>query len=177
MSASRELILMSKAFTRENDDIEEETALSKATLPIGSRNYMTADGAERLKNELAALLGRRRQFEEAGEDGREELRRTNVRIQTLSQTLANADVVPPSGEPIGEVRFGTFVTIRDDDGTEDEYRIVGADEVDFGAGWISWLSPLAKALIGRKVDEIVRFLAPVGEKKLRIVRIRAPLSH
>ncbi|MDR3404783.1 MAG: GreA/GreB family elongation factor [Chthoniobacter sp.] len=165
---------MSKAFTRENDDHAEETTFAKATLPSGTRNYMTADGAERLRSDLAALFERRRQQEGDGdgETARDELHRTNSRIQTLSQRLAAADVVPMSVEPIDEVRFGMFVTIRDGDGVEDEYRLVGVDEADFEAGWISWLSPLAQALIGKKVGEVARFQAPAGEKNFRIVGIR-----
>ena len=69
-----------------------------------------------------------------------------------------------------------FVMIRDGDGMEDEYRIVGVDEVDLEAGWISWLSPLSKALIGRKVGEIVRFHAPAGKRNLQILRLRSPQS-
>jgi len=167
---------MSKAFTRENDDAVEEAAFSKAELPSGTRNYMTADGAERLQRELTALSGRKRQQEEMedGETVRDDLRRTTARIQALSQRLAGADVVTMSDGPVDEVRFGMFVTIRDSNGTEDEYRIVGVDEVDLEAGWISWLSPLAKALIGKKAGEIARFQAPVGEKSFRIVSIRPP---
>ncbi|MEP6673442.1 MAG: GreA/GreB family elongation factor [Chthoniobacter sp.] len=167
---------MSKAFTRENDDAVEETAFAKAALPSGTRNYMTADGAEHLRRELAALLEQRRQQEQDadGEAAQDELRRTNARLQALSQRLAEADVVTMSDGPADEVRFGMFVTIRADDGTEDEYRIVGVDEVDLEASGISWLSPLAQTLIGKKVGEVARFLAPVGEKSFRIVSIRLP---
>lgn len=168
---------MSKAFTRENDDSMEETALSRAaTLPRGARNRMTADGAERWRTELAALADQKASLAESGEGeiGRDELRRVTARMQALAQRLADVEVI---GNPDGksdEVRFGVFVTIRDTEGTEDEYRIVGVDEVDFEAGWISWQSPLAQALIGKKVGDVVQFVAPAGEKELRIVRVRPP---
>jgi transcription elongation factor GreB len=169
---------MSKAFTRENDDFEEETVFSKAGLPSGTRNHMTSDGAECLKTELGGLVERRQHYEEGGgeESARAELRRINARIHTISERLAKADVAPVANERITEVRFGMFVTIRDVDGIEDEYRIVGVDEVDLEAGWISWLSPLSQALIGRKAGEKVRFHAPAGEKNLQILRIRSPQS-
>lgn len=171
---------MSKAFTRENDDSLDEVALSRAaTLPSGARNRMTADGAERLRTELTALAEQKARLAENGEGeiGRDELRRVSARMQALAQKLADVDVITLSDGPGDEVRFGGFVTIRDSEGTEDEYRLVGVDEVDFDAGWISWLSPLAQAVIGRKVGDVVQFLAPVGEKKLRIVGVRPPVAN
>ena len=164
---------MSKAFTRENDDAESETIPARAEIEGGGRRYITADGAERLRNELAGLEERLR--EHAGdedEDARQTSRRIKARIQTIAETLARVEVVPNSDGPSNEVRFGLCVTIRHEDGVEDEYRLVGVDEVDLEGSSISWLSPLAQALMGRKVGEVVRFQAPAGEKVLRIVRIR-----
>lgn len=167
---------MSKAFTRENDDLEPEMALSKATLPTGIPNYLTSDGAQRLREELITLLERRKQNADAAADeqAQAELRRVNGRIQTVSQILAGADIVSVSQDEVTEVRFGMFVTVRDGHDAEDEYRIVGVDEVDLERGWISWHSPFAKALIGRKPGETVHFQAPAGERILHIMRIRAP---
>jgi transcription elongation factor GreB len=169
---------MSKAFTRENDDAGEESALSRAsTLPSGARNRMTADGAERLQKELAALADRKARLEETGEGeiSRDELRRVTSRMQALSQRLADAEVIAISESRDDEVKFGMFFTIRDAEGVEDEYRIVGVDEVDFEVGWISWLSPLAQAIIGKKVGDVVQFWAPAGARKLRVVAIRPPM--
>ncbi|EDY18405.1 GreA/GreB family elongation factor [Chthoniobacter flavus Ellin428] len=168
---------MSKAFTRESDDSGEEAALSRAsTLPSGARNRMTVDGAERLQKELAVLADQKAQLEETGEGeiSRDELRRVTSRMQALSQRLADAEVIAISESRGDEVRFGMFVTIRDAGGVEDEYRIVGVDEVDLEAGWISWLSPLAQAIVGRKIGDVVQFQAPAGEKKLHIVAVRPP---
>ena len=165
---------MSKAFTREDDAMAEEPTFSRVALAAGVPNYMTADGAERCRVELATLAARRSELEDdGGETSREELRRTNAKINLLSQRLAEAVVVPPPDGGSDEVRFGMFVTIRDADGSEDEYRLVGVDEVDLEAGWISWLSPLAKALMGKKVGDVARFEAPVGEKAFTLLRIRA----
>lgn len=169
---------MSKAFTREDDDSMEDAALPRAvTLPSGTSNRMTADGAERLRKEMAALAEQKARLAESeeGEIGRDELRRVTARIQALSQRLADAEVVAIPDGQCDEVRFGMCVTIRDADGAEDEYRIVGVDEVDFEAGWISWLSPLARAVMGRKVGDVVQFQAPGGEKQLHIIAIRPPV--
>jgi len=169
---------MSKAFTKESDS-EEEAALSRVTtLPNGARNYMTADGAERLRKQLETLVDQRTRLAEAGEGEirRDELRRITAQVQVIAQKLADADVVALSEANSGEVRFGMFVTLRDGDGAEDEYRIVGVDEVDFEPGWISWLSPLARAVMGKRVGEVVQFHAPVGEKMLHILAVRSPVA-
>jgi transcription elongation factor GreB len=167
---------MSKAFTRENDDAEPEMPPARAEVPSGGRRLITADGAERLQGEVAALEQKRVRLEEtspADADARQELRRINARRQAIAETLAQADVVANADGATNEVRFGLFVTIRHEDGAEDEYRLVGLNEVDPESGLISWLSPLAQALLGRKAGDVVRFHAPVGEKVLKIVRIRS----
>jgi transcription elongation factor GreB len=167
---------MSKAFTRENDDAESETAPTRAEVSVGARRYMTADGAERLRKELASLEERmlpKEDDEDLEEEARRELRRVKTRMQTIAGTLASADIVANADGPVSEVRFGSFVTVRHPDETEDEYRLVGVDEVDLDGTAISWVSPLAQALLGRRVGDVVRFEAPVGERILRIVRIRS----
>jgi transcription elongation factor GreB len=165
---------MSKAFTRENDDAEEETAIARIALPAGVRNYLTGDGAEGLRRKLEALIAERRTLEQAAEDdgARMRVRKINARIQAITQRLAGAEIVSAADGVSGEVRFGMYVTVRGADGAEDEYRIVGVDETDFDRGWISWLSPLAKALLGRRVGETVRFQAPAGERTLHIQGLR-----
>jgi transcription elongation factor GreB len=69
------------------------------------------------------------------------------------------------------VRFGATVLVRRSDGEEDNYRIVGVDEIDLDRGWVSWLSPIAKALMNARVGEQVRFKFPSGEEQLEIVRV------
>jgi transcription elongation factor GreB len=167
---------MSKAFTRENDDTESETAPARAEVSGDGRRYMTADGAERLRKELESLEERLHHKEDDGgldEESRQELRRIKARMQTVAGTLARADIVANGDGPVSEVRFGLFVTVRHPDGTEDEYRLVGVDEVDLDGIAISWMSPLAQALLGRRVGDVVRFETPAGERILRIVRIRS----
>lgn len=167
---------MSKAFTRENDDADSEAPPARAEIADAGRRYMTADGAERLRKELAELEERRQRLGEEGrsdEGIRRERQRLNARRQAMAEILARADVVANAEGPASEVRFGLWVTIRHEDGMEDEYRLVGLDEIDLEEKAISWLSPLAQALMGKKAGELVRFEAPAGEKVLRIVRIAA----
>lgn len=80
-------------------------------------------------------------------------------------------IVHPPTEPPDRVRFGATVTVREHRGDESHYRIVGVHETDPERGWVSWLSPIAKALLNARLGERVRLRLPAGEKQLQIVRI------
>jgi transcription elongation factor GreB len=69
------------------------------------------------------------------------------------------------------IRFGATVVVREESGGESTYRIVGVDETDFDRGWVSWLSPIAKALMNARLGERVRFKFPSGEEELEIIDI------
>ena len=160
---------MSKAFTREDDDAPEEpvTARPNPALPPGAKNWMTADGAERLREELRLLSEQR-----AGSPGAEGWRRAQAqRLADLEYTLATAEVVGPAGGACEEVRFGVSVEVRENDGVQRSYRIVGVDETAPDRGRVSWLSPIARALLGARRGERVTFKFPSGEKELEIVAI------
>jgi len=85
--------------------------------------------------------------------------------------LQSAVIVEPSPKPWDQVRFGATVTVRENDGTESRYRIVGADEADPDRDWVSCCSPLARALLNARLGERVRVRAPAGEQQLEIVGI------
>jgi len=80
-------------------------------------------------------------------------------------------VVQPLPPPHEQIRFGATVTVRECSGAESRYRIVGVDETDIDRGWVSWLSPIAKALLNARVGQRVRFKFPSGEEELEIVSI------
>ncbi len=137
---------MSKAFTKEDDEIPERVGRARMSsgLPPGAVNYMTAEGARRLRENLAKAKGR----------AAEELRRV----------LDSATVVPASEGSPDEVLFGVTVTVQRNDEERTSYRIVGVDETSLAPGWVSWVSPLARALIGSKVGQAVHLPdAPAGE--------------
>ena len=151
---------MSKAFTREDDRPDPvPPRRPPSILPPGAKNYMTPDGAKRLKAELDALVERERPD-------------LSARIHELTRSLESAVVVvPPSGE-IDVVRFGATVSVRALPGGETaRYRIVGVDETDVARGWISWLSPVAKALLSAAVGDRVRAALPSGEKEMEILDV------
>ncbi|MSU62715.1 MAG: transcription elongation factor GreB [Pedosphaera sp.] len=168
---------MSKAFTRESDDAPESQSETRpvSSLPPGARNYITPDGAAKMKAEFDRLVTiDRPELSRAPEDdheARQTLQALVRKIHHLEQVLRSAVVsYPPPGER-NRVRFGATVTVRTLRGEEESYRIVGVDETDFDRGWISWLSPLAKALLNTEAGQRVQFRSPSGQDELQILRI------
>jgi transcription elongation factor GreB len=178
---------MSKAFIKENDG--EEDAAPPPQLPAGLKNYITPAGYRRLQDELdqlwkverpalvttitwAASNGDR---SENGDYiyGKKRLREIDRRIRYLSKRTESAVVVDPAAqENTEQVFFGATVTLSDGDGVEATYQIVGVDEADAGAGRISWLSPLARALMKARAADLVRFHSPAGWREIEVVEIR-----
>jgi|SRR4030095_14234445 transcription elongation factor GreB len=146
---------MSKAFTREDDRPEPDPPKPRPSpLPDGTPNYITPAGAARLRAEL-----------DAG-DGPAE------RLREIRRALDTAVVLNPPSEDLDVVRFGATVTVRSlSDGKETRYRIVGVDETDVARGWISWISPVAMALLSSAVGDRVRVALPSGQRELEIVDV------
>ncbi|MEN9733405.1 MAG: hypothetical protein RLZ45_1400 [Verrucomicrobiota bacterium] len=158
---------MSKAFTREDDDAPEAevSRWDRPRVPPGVRNLVTPDGLKAWQEELALLVGQE-------EEGRVDPGKGNDlrdRIQQLRAYLRSA--VPSAPPPAGDdrIRFGAEVTVRNPGSEPIRYRIVGVDEVDLDRDWVSWLSPVAKALLQRRVGDQVRLKVPGGETLLTIV--------
>ncbi len=167
---------MSKAFTREENEGPELPDLPPltSTLPPGAKNYMTRAGADRLRAELAQLLQTERpKISDLSDDAdaKRRLSILNQRIFQLEQSLQSAEVISPNDATTDRVRFGTTVTVREQSGDKATYRIVGVDETDFDRGWISWLSPIARALMNAKIGQRVGFESPSGEEELEIIGI------
>ncbi len=180
---------MSKAFTKEADQsVDEEEPQSAPPLPLGLKNYITPAGYQRLKDEFdqlwkierpalvqtitwAASNGDR---SENGDYiyGKKRLREIDRRIRFLSKRLDNAVVVDPAQrENCDQVFFGATVTVCRQDGAEYIYSIVGVDEADAGRGLISWVSPLARALLKARADDVVLLHIPDGVEKLVVVKV------
>jgi len=154
---------VSKAFTRE-DGGEEIFAPPRAPLPPGTKNYITKSGADRIQAELSDLISKKR--EHPGSQS-EQLNR-DARIQYLQALINSFIVVEPSASDI--VRFGATVTLRR--GSQSEtYTIVGVDEIDLERNRISWLSPLARALMSHRVGDRISFKSPAGAEQLDILAV------
>lgn len=165
---------MSRAFVRESDDRPElPIARQASALPAGAKNYLTADGAQRLSDELRRLVSVERSALSGSEDAdaKRRLLALDQRIQQLETSLQSAEVVSAIDGPADVVRFGATVTIRREDGDEDQYRIVGVDEIDLDRGWVSWASPIARALLNAKRGDRVQFRFPSGEEQLEVIAI------
>jgi transcription elongation factor GreB len=154
---------MSKAFTRESDDAEEMPVFRQA-VPAGVTNYITSEGAERLRARLENLITRKQAYV------KEEQRKLESEIRNLQLTL-NSVVVAKLPADRGKVAFGATVSVRHVNGGEETYRIVGIEEASPEKGEISWLSPLARALMSRRVGERARFRSPAGDEELEILNI------
>ena len=168
---------MSKAFTREDDNAPELPDLPPltSTLAPGAKNYITPAGAQKLRDELQRMLEvERPALAEASDDpdAKRQLTRLDQRIMQLEESLQSAEVVPSPDGLADVVRFGASVTVRESGGAETTYRIVGVDETDIDRNWVSWMSPIAKALLNGKRGQRIRFKFPSGEEMLEIIEIR-----
>ena len=161
----RTLPVVSKAFTRETDDeLAGLLAIDDHALPAGAKNYVTPPGLQALRLELDRLRASPR----ADARVRAELDR---RMQLVARRIDTAEVVDPRTQPTDRVTFGATVTVRCDDVQERAYRIVGVDEADARRGWVSWLSPVARALTGARLGDTVTIRMPGGNKDVEIVAI------
>ena len=166
---------MSKAFTREPDSGAEESPAFRPQLPPGTRNFITRVGADGLRQRLTDLLERKQALGtrsiEASATVEADLRKLESAIRNLQQTLASVVVaeIPADQE---KVAFGATVTVRHGNGAEAAYQIVGVEEADPERGSISWISPLARALLLRRAGDTVRFRSPAGDEELAIMTVR-----
>jgi transcription elongation factor GreB len=167
---------MSRAFVRESDFPQlPELPPQISPLPPGAKNYLTEGGAQKLRDELARLHDTERPRLAAAPlddiDAKRELQVLDQRIRYLQESLRTAEIVPTTIGTGDVVRFGATVTVRETNGTEARYRIVGVDETDLERNWVSWLSPIARALMNATLGARVMFKAPRGAKELEIVGI------
>jgi transcription elongation factor GreB len=177
---------MNKAFIRESEDEEELEAPQQ--LPVGLKNYITPAGYQRLRDEFDQLWRVERPVlvntitwaasngdrSENGDYiyGKKRLREIDKRIRFLSKRMDNAVVVDPAqrGE-CDQVFFGATVTVCGQDGVERTYSIVGVDEADAGRGLVSWVSPLARALLKAREGDAVSLSVPGGMEELEVVEV------
>ena len=167
---------MSKAFTRESDDLPDRPELPRpaVVLPPGAKNYLTPGGALRLRQELERLVGEERPHlaaAAAAADTPRQLHALDQRVHHLQHTLHTAVVTGPPAVADGVARFGATVTVRDRSGAESTYRIVGVDETNLDRNWVNWLSPIARALLNASVGQRVRLRLPAGDEELEILRV------
>ena len=180
---------MSKAFTKESDgDEDDDLPEEMGGLPISAKNYMTPEGFARLRGELDTLMRKERpdvvkvvswaagngDRSENGDYiyGKKRLREIDRRVRYLSKRLANAEVVDPAKRAkTDQVFFGATVTTANAKNEERILKIVGVDEVDLTKGHVSWISPIAKALLKAEEGDVVKMRTPNGVEELEIVKV------
>ncbi len=182
---------MSKAFVKESEHDEAlPSAAESVAETLAAKNYITPAGYARLKAELKQLVEVERpevvrtvawaasngDRSENGDYlyGKKRLREIDRRVHFLIQRLENAEVVASAGRDADQAFFGARVTVRANGGDERTVTIVGADEVDTARGRVSWLSPIAKALLKARAGDVVRLEAPGGMEQLEILAVEYP---
>ncbi len=185
--------MMNKAFTREDASVEDDDdVVPPSPLPVGARNYMTPGGYARLKRELDHLVSEERpelvatvswaagngDRSENGDYiyGKKRLREIDRRIRFLVRRLDDAEVVDPAAprdeDAASRVFFGATVTVASVNGDERTVSIVGVDEIDTERGYISWISPMARALMKAREGDSVTLRTPGGVEELDVVGVR-----
>ena len=180
---------MSKAFTKQTDSDDDGPALPP--LPAGGKNYITPAGYARLRDELLELIDVERpkmvdvvhwaasngDRSENGDYlyGKKRLREIDRRIRFLTQRMEIAEITDPSiHHGKDQVFFGCTVTYEDDVGTERSITILGIDEADTLAWQVSWVSPIARALLKARVGDEVSLPTPDGVRVLSVVSVNYP---
>lgn len=181
---------MNKAFTKENDgddDGSDDFPVPETPYP-GAKNYITPAGHARLKSELKQLVERERpevvrtvswaasngDRSENGDYiyGKRRLREIDRRVRYLMKRLEKAEVVDPRDSTADRVYFGATVVYEDRAGEERTISIVGTDEAEPSRGLVSWVSPIAQALMKAQEGDTVVLRTPVGPEELTVLDIR-----
>jgi transcription elongation factor GreB len=182
---------MNKAFVKESEDAGDDLDLEPPDVPPGTKNYITPAGHQRLRDELLHLLDVERpevvkmlswaasngDRSENGDYiyGKRRLREIDRRIRFLTKRLDLAEVVDSSRqENVDQVFFGATVDYAGDDGQAHTLTIVGVDEVDLDHGHVSWISPIARALLKAKVGDSVSLHTPAGVQQIDLLDVRYP---
>jgi transcription elongation factor GreB len=183
---------MSKAFTRETDSDDEDEA-SLPELPGGGKNYMTPQGFARLRTELLQLMDEERpkvveavhwaakngDRSENGDYiyGKKRLREIDRRIRFLTKRLEVAEVTDPAvHHGRDQVFFGATVTYAEPSGQERTVTILGIDEADSAQGQVSWISPIARALLKAREGDVVKLVTPLGAQEIEVLAVRYPAA-
>ncbi len=181
---------MSKAFTKEDDGADDDDLPEDSGgLPLAAKNYMTPAGFARMREELDTLMRKERpevvkvvswaagngDRSENGDYiyGKKRLREIDRRVRYLSKRLANAEVVDPARRgPTDQIFFGATVTYANGRGEERTVTIVGVDEVELDKGHVSWISPIAKALLKAEEGDVVKMRTPQGVDDIEVIAVK-----
>jgi len=182
---------MSKAFTKETDDGEEDDDLALTPLPAGGKNYITPKGYQTLRDELLHLIDEERpkvvdivhwaasngDRSENGDYlyGKKRLREIDRRIRFLTKRLEIAVISEPNlHHGNDQIFFGATVTYVDDQGEKRTVTITGIDEADSAAGEVSWISPIARTLLKARAGDVLRLPMPGRVAEIEVLEVHYP---
>ena len=182
---------MSKAFTRESDNSDDDDDMQLPSMPLGGKNYITANGYARLRSELMELIDVERpkvvevvhwaasngDRSENGDYiyGKKRLREIDRRIRFLTQRMEIAELANPSvHHGTDQVFFGATVAYVDGTGHERSVTILGIDEADSTRGEVSWVSPIARTLLKARVGDVLNLVTPSGVEDIEVLRVDYP---
>ncbi len=163
---------MSRAFVRENDLEHAGTDLPER--PQSEHpNYVTPAGLAQLQQQAALLEQERARLLPRKDDpaARQRMAMLDRDLRYVQGRLERAIPVDPANQPTDTVLFGALVQLEDENGDVHEYAIVGEDEADISRNKVSWVSPLARALIGARIGDVVKWRRPAGDLGLEITGI------
>jgi transcription elongation GreA/GreB family factor len=163
---------MSRAFVKEND--LEHAGIDIPERPLSDEpNYVTPNGLKLLNTQIDALETEREQLKNKKDDpiAKQKIAIVERDMRYYAARIESAILTAPSEEDHSTVLFGAKVTVEDEEGKLSTYEIVGEDEADIDQGKVSYLSPLAEALIGAKLNEEVIWVKPMGDSYLTIQKI------
>jgi len=180
---------MSKAFVKDDAAEPETPEVPSPNLPLHGKNYITPEGFARLQDEKRRLLEVERpevvktvawaaSLGDRSENadyiyGKRRLREIDRRVRFLIKRLEAAEIVRSSGRDTDQIFFGAQVRLRGASG-ERTVRIVGIDETDATKGNVSWISPMARALIKAREGDSVVLRTPAGNEQLEILEVSYP---
>jgi transcription elongation factor GreB len=186
---------MNKAFVKESSDADDDDLdAAQPEMPGGAKNYITPAGHKRLRDELLHLIDEARpevvrlvswaasngDRSENGDYiyGKRRLREIDRRIRFLTKRLDLAEVVDSSRqENVDQVFFGATVDYAGEDGETHTVTIVGVDEVDLDRGHVSWISPVARALLKARIGDTVTLHTPAGAVPIDVLDVRYPSGN
>jgi transcription elongation factor GreB len=185
--------ILNKAFTKESDSAsdDDDAELAIPALPAGAKNYMTPQGYERLRAELLDLIDVERpkvveavhwaakngDRSENGDYiyGKKRLREIDRRIRFLGKRLEIAELTDPAvHHGSTQVFFGATVRYADEAGDERSVTILGIDEADSAQSQVSWISPVARALLKAREGDVVNLITPAGVREIEVLSVSYP---
>ena len=165
---------MSRGFVKEDDQEETPLITPRANLPIGIVNYVTANGLKELKDERDLLIEEQKiLIEQSKELNRVQINYITAKLRLLEERINSAKVVTLSSQPKNKINFGATVKLyKQKEKCECLYQIVGVDEANVSKNKVSFLSPIAKSLMNKKVGDSISLQTPKGEQIMKVEGIK-----